>query len=267
MRFLVADDERLALASMLSALDEVAPEAEKISFRRPEELLEYAMDNTYDVAFLDIEMGTMNGLALAKKLKEIRPEGDIVFATGYSQYAIDAFKLRAAGYLMKPVTPEDVKHELDHIAERKAEYETHPGLSARCFGEFEIMYDDKPIKFRYSKTKEVLAYLICRKGAFCQNGEIMAVIWEDKDDTPSLFSNLRNIISDATGVFKELGCGDALIKRRGMIAIDCAKINCDYFRWLAGDIDAVNEYNGDFMLPYEWAEFVMGGFDDYDYDD
>ena len=95
----------------------------------------------------------------------------------------------------------------------------------------------------------------------------MAVIWEDKDDTPSLFSNLRNLISDATGTLKELGCGDAIIKRRGMVAIDRAKVSCDYYRWLSGDIDAVNEYNGDFMLPYEWAEFVMGGFDDYDYED
>lgn len=267
MRIIIADDEKLARESMLSALKEVEPDAELVPFRRPEEVLEYVKENTYDVAFLDIEMGTMSGLALAKQLKEIRAEGDIVFATGYSQYAIEAFKLRAAGYLMKPVTAEDVKRELDHIKERKYTVEEHPGLSAKCFGKFEIYYDDKPIKFRYSKTKEVLAYLICRKGAFCQNGEIMAVIWEDKDDTPSLFSNLRNLISDATGTLKELGCGDAIIKRRGMVAIDRAKVSCDYYRWLSGDIDAVNEYNGDFMLPYEWAEFVMGGFDDYDYED
>ena len=60
-----------------------------------------------------------------------------------------------------------------------------------------------------------------------------------------------------------LGCEDAIIKRRGMIAIDTGKISCDYYRWLAGDIDAINAYDGTFMKPYEWAEFTMGGFDEY----
>lgn len=265
MKFIAADDERLALEGLIQAIKEARPGAEIVPFRRPEEVLEYASRETYDVAFLDIEMGTMDGLTLAKKLKEIRPEGDIVFATGYSQYAIEAFKLRAAGYLMKPITSEDVARELAHIEERAgAVAEEVPGLSAKCFGKFDILFDNESIKFRYSKTKELLAYLICRKGSFCSNGEIMAAIWEDKKDTPSLFSNLRNLISDLTGTLKELGCGEAIIKRRGMVAVDTAKISCDYYRWLSGDIDAINSYEGEFMLPYEWAEFTMGGFDDYD---
>ena len=264
MKFIAADDERLALEALVQAISEAEPDAEIVTFRSAQEVLDYAKDETFDVAFLDIEMGAVDGLTLAKLLKEIRPEGDIVFATGYSQYAIEAFKLRAAGYMMKPIMPDDVKRELAHIKERNAaEAPEENGLSARCFGEFEIFYDNNPIKFKYNKTKELLAYLICCKGSFCQNGEIMASIWEDKDDTPSLFSNLRNLISDLNGTLKSFGCEDAIIKRRGMIAIDTGKISCDYYRWLAGDIDAINAYEGSFMKPYSWAEFAMGGYEEY----
>ncbi len=264
MKFIAADDERLALEGLIQAIKEVEPDSEIVSFRSAKEVLDYAKGETFDVAFLDIEMGAVDGLTLAKLLKEIRPEGDIVFATGYSQYAIEAFKLRAAGYMMKPIMPDDVRRELDHIKERKAaQPETDSGLSARCFGEFELYFNNQPIKFKYTKTKELVAYLICRKGTFCQNGEIMASIWEDKDDTPSLFSNLRNLVSDLNSTLNTLGCDDVVIKRRGMIAVDTAKISCDYYRWLAGDIDAINSYEGSFMKPYEWAEFTMGGFDDF----
>ena len=264
MRFIAADDERLALEGLIQAISEVEPEAEILSFRSAQEVLDYAREETFDVAFLDIEMGAVDGLTLAKLLKEIRPEGEIIFATGYSQYAIEAFKLKAAGYMMKPVMPEDVQRELEHIRERKnAGAPQENGLSAKCFGNFELLFDNTPIKFKYNKTKELVAYLICRKGTFCQNGEIMASIWEDKDDTPSLFSNLRNLISDLNSTLRGLGCEDVIIKRRGMIAIDTGKISCDYYRWLAGDIDAINAYDGTFMKPYEWAEFTMGGFDEY----
>lgn len=263
MKFIAADDERLALEGLIRAIYEAEPDAEIVSFRVPEDVIEYAKENTYDVAFLDIEMGTMDGLTLAKALKEIRPEGDIVFATGYSQYAVEAFKLRAAGYLMKPIMGEDVTRELNHIKTRNQVKEEVPGLSAKCFGTFELFFDEQPIKFRYSKTKELLAYLICRKGAFCSNGEIMACLWEDKEDTPSLFSNLRNLISDMNSTLRGFGCEEAVIKRRGNVAIDTSKISCDYYKWLAGDIDAINSYNGEFMKSYEWAEFSLDSFDDF----
>ncbi len=260
MKFIAADDERLALEGLINAIKEAEPEAEIVSFRVPEDVLAYAENNEYDIAFLDIEMGTMDGLTLAKKLKEIRPEGDIVFATGYSQYAVEAFKLRAAGYLMKPVTEEDIARELKHIKERKQLKDGVAGLFAKCFGKFELFYNEQPVKFKYSKTSELVAYLICRKGSFCSNGEIMACLWEDKEDTPSLFSNLRNLISDLNSTMKSLGCENAVIKRRGMIAVDTARITCDYYRWLAGDIDAINSYEGEFMQPYQWAEFSIGEF-------
>lgn len=53
-------------------------------------------------------------------------------------------------------------------------------IRAHCFGNFEIFIDGEPMHFQYSKSRELMAYLISRNGALCTNGEVMAVLWEDE---------------------------------------------------------------------------------------
>ena len=52
--------------------------------------------------------------------------------------------------------------------------------------------------------------------------------------------------------------GDALIKRRGSLAIRTGCLDCDYYRMLEGDMDAVNAYRGEYMTDYSWAELTAG---------
>ena len=68
-----------------------------------------------DAAFLNIEMPVMNGIELAKRLKDIASNINIVFVTGYSDYAVEAIGMSASGYLMKPVSAEQVKRELENL--------------------------------------------------------------------------------------------------------------------------------------------------------
>ena len=70
--------------------------------------------NSCDIAFLDVEMAGMSGVELAETLKRYNSEINIVFCTGYGNYRDAAFELHASGYLMKPITPEKIKH-LRHI--------------------------------------------------------------------------------------------------------------------------------------------------------
>ena len=71
------------------------------------------MKNTpADIAFLDINMRGMTGVELAKKLKDLCPKINIIFVTGYEEYKGDAMDLRASGYILKPVTKEQIDKEL-----------------------------------------------------------------------------------------------------------------------------------------------------------
>jgi two-component SAPR family response regulator len=115
MRFFAMDDEPTMLKGLVSVLNEARPEAEILSFQWPEDALEAAGHKPPDVAFLDIQMGEMTGLQLAVQLKQIKPDIHIIFVTGFSQYAVDAFAMHATGYLLKPAEREDVERELTFI--------------------------------------------------------------------------------------------------------------------------------------------------------
>ena len=90
MKIIVADDERLALEQLIYTIREVATDAEIYGFNEPEELMDFAKDNPCDVAFLDIEMGTMSGLEIAKQLKLWNPKITIILVTAYDQYMAPA---------------------------------------------------------------------------------------------------------------------------------------------------------------------------------
>ena len=77
--------------------------------------LEKLESGGYDLALLDISLPDMNGIALAKRIQELRPGTDIVFVTGHPQYAADSWSVHPKGYLLKPITKKDLQEELDYI--------------------------------------------------------------------------------------------------------------------------------------------------------
>ena len=95
MKIIAADDEKLALQNLTKAIAEAEPEAELVTFSEPEEVLDYAKDHPLDVAFLDVEMGTMTGIEVAKQLKIRYPKINIVFVTGYDKYMAQAKTIAA----------------------------------------------------------------------------------------------------------------------------------------------------------------------------
>lgn len=106
---IAVDDEILMLGALVAAVKASPDISEVTQFSDCEEALDFVKDNPVDIAFLDINMRGMGGLALAEKIRIACPDCKIVFCTGYEEYAIPAFKLHASGYLMKPVSAKDVQ--------------------------------------------------------------------------------------------------------------------------------------------------------------
>ena len=125
-----------------------------------------------------------------------------------------------------------------------------PRLTARVFGNFEIYYNGVPLAFQYSRTKELIAYLIDRNGALCTNGEIIAALFEDDDNHDAYLRSLRKDLLDTLSA---VGCADVIVQQRGRLGILPQKIDCDYFRWLKGNRLGC-EYRGEYMKQYSWAE-------------
>ena len=255
MNIIAVDDEKLALETLTDSILKVMPDRAVHGFRKPEEALEFARENRCDVAFLDIKMRGMTGLELARQLKDIRGDINIIFVTGYSEYSLNAFRLYASDYLLKPATLDAVRQALKHLRTpvRPAQVKK---IRFQCFGNFEAYVDNKPLVFRRAKTKELLAYLVDRMGASATMGELMAVIWEDGPDTSSRQSNLRNLIADLKNVLSDSGVGNIILKNRNSIAIDCESVDCDYYDFLRHIPYAVNSYHGEYMMQYSWAEIT-----------
>lgn len=205
---------------------------------------------------------------LAAKIKELCPDCHVVFVTSCPEYAVDAFKLHVSGYIVKPVTREAARKELDYIImEKRAasnargfieEKEEEPKVRVQCFGNFEVFWKNKPVVFQLSKAKELFAYLVHRKGASVSMAELAAVLFEDKEDGLSVQSQIRNLVASMRKTFSSLGCPDLFNKSRGYISIKTDLINCDYYSFMNGDSDAINEYSGEYMAQYSWAEFTVG---------
>ena len=260
MKILAIDDNESALKLLISSIAEAQPSAQIFAFTKPSELLMFAKDNPCDIAFLDIRMWDKNGITVAKELKDYYPKINIIFVTAYSKYAVEAFELHSSGYILKPVTKEAVKREiknLRHLPDQKSSARIY----AQTFGNFDIFSYGIALKFSYSKTKELLAYLIDRNGAAVNMSELCAVIWEEKPDTDSLKAYLRKLISDLTRTLTAAGANDILLKRHNSIAIVPDKIICDSYGFKKGDPACVNAYTGEYMAQYSWAEKSKWNFD------
>jgi DNA-binding NarL/FixJ family response regulator len=117
MRILCLDDEPLALKMLEAAIREAKSDAEVTAFRKQADLLEDAKQNGCDVAFLDIHMRGMNGVEVAKRLKEINPKMNIIFVTvcSESEHARAVMRLKPSGYLTKEATNAHIQDELRNL--------------------------------------------------------------------------------------------------------------------------------------------------------
>ena len=249
MKIIAVDDEKIALQGLLSSIQKAAPDATVYGFRYASDAITHMENDPCDIAFLDIEMKGTDGVTTAQKLKELNPDINIIFATGFGSYRDVAFDLHASGYLIKPITVEGVKRELVNlrrpIPERKR-------LRAIAFGNFQILFGEEHVKFKYQKTKELLAYLIDRRGSMCSASELKSVLFED--DTHHKYYNQLRL--DLINTLKELGCESVIVQSRGMLGVSVNELQCDYYDYLNGKSSLSQLYHGEYMAQYSFAEFT-----------
>lgn len=248
---LCVEDEPLLLKKLVRTVKKSNGIADAIGFLNGNEALEWCETHSFDVAFLDVRLRGMTGLELAEQLKQVRANIPIIFCTGYEEYALKALKLHASGYLMKPIVAEEVQKEIDYILQKK---EVSKKLYVECFGAFEAYIDGGILPFKRKKTKELLAYLIDRRGAEVTAKEICSVLWDDESDDDKNMTYLRQLVSDLRNTLKEKGLESIFLSKPNHYAVDIAKIDCDYYHYLDGEEAVLKKFTGEYMTRYSWAE-------------
>ncbi len=257
MRIFAIDDEQATLDELHDAIAQAEPYAEIMDFRRAADALDAIEEgHAPDVVFSDIQMPGVDGLSFAVEVKKEVPGVKVIFVTGYEQYAVEAFRRRVNGYLMKPVDAAMVREELDALGLLMQAADPEK-LLVRCFGWFDVFWHNEPLIFARTQTKELFAYLVDREGAACTAGEIVAVLWEDLDAVKDPKAYLRALTQDLRATLSSIGMEDALIRSHGQWAVRTDKLDCDYYRLKNGDPAAINAYNGEYMKQYSWAEMTL----------
>ena len=254
MNYIAVDDEPFALKDIEQALAKALPDHTLQCFAIPSKALQYAKSAHIDVAFLDIELGSMNGLVLAKQLKDLQPDMHIIFVTSHEQYALGAIRLHASGYLMKPATTDDLRRELTFLYGETAHEKR---IRVQTFGGFEVFVDETPVTFKRAKSKELLAYLIDHRGASVTTADACAALWGDDSLEARKMGYFRIVFKSLRDSLHEVGIEEILLLTWNSAAILPDKLDCDSYRFLDGDPKAVNSYRHDYMSCYEWADFKM----------
>ncbi len=134
----------------------------------------------------------------------------------------------------------------------------HSILKIQTFGNFEVFYEGRPVAFSRAKSKELLAYLIDRRGATVTTAEACGVIWEDKEYNFSLQRQFQTIVSDLIKSLKKHKCDHIIGRKRNCLSVDVSGLECDFYKLLAGDREAKAQYHGEYMSNYSWAELTAG---------
>lgn len=277
IRAVLVDDEEPALI-MLGKLIEACRGVEVVgAFTDAQELMAAMEELQPDVLFLDIEMPEVDGLELAERLLGWGGDFEIVFVTAYRQYALEAFRVEALDYLLKPVEPELLQLALDRVSKRRR---GGAGAGVRagnelfrivCLGGLEIYLKDRaePLRFPTAKTEELFAYLLMHHNRKISMWTLCEQLWPDSEPAKSKV-NLHSTIYRLKKTMRDHGLRVHISSSRGYYLMECEE-PCDYLAFsqeagaLAGAPDAaaaealartVQSYNGILFAhrDYPWCE-------------
>ncbi|MBR1747807.1 MAG: response regulator [Clostridia bacterium] len=257
MIVIAVDDEALALKSLADTIKKIKPDAEIYLFRDPMIALQSLESGVVkpDVIFSDIQMFDMTGIQFAHRVKVIYPHTNIVFVTGYSEYMMDAIRLHASGYLLKPIDEDQLREQFDNLIYPTEDKGNGQKFYAQTFGNFEFYCNGSPVHFARAKAKELLAYLIDKNGAACTRAELLVNVFDD--GAASGDQSLSQAYSVLSKTLSSLGGGDIIIKSHNAYAINPQKFGCDYYDYLKGDVRAINAYQGVYMANYAtWSDLT-----------
>lgn len=88
--------------------------------------------------------------------------------------------------------------------------------------------------------------------------EIASILWEDGIYSRSRLNQIHTFYADLKRALAKAGESDVLVKQWNSLSVNVDSVDCDYYRFLKGDISAVNAFMGEYMTNYSWAELTVG---------
>jgi two-component SAPR family response regulator len=216
--------------------------------------LSFAKSNPVDIAFLDVELPIKNGIALAKELREIRRDMIIVFVSAYDEYIWECKQIGGDYYILKPYSEETLSIAMEKI--RLLALRQQKSLYVQTFGRFVVYRNGRPLALS-GKAKEILAFIVTRRGKEVSNEEIYSTIWEDRPYGNVEMTVYYNALRRLKAFLKKEAISELLISTpRGQI-VNTAMFDCDYYAWQDQNLSHRDRFEGEFLSEYSWAEYLL----------
>ena len=119
LKVILVDDELPSLENLQQKISEFCPDLEIVAAtQKPEAAIKLIEELRPDLVFLDIEMPRMNGFKMLEEINE--KDFEVVFTTAYNFYAIDAVRISAFDYLVKPISVNDLQNTVARLLKKTA---------------------------------------------------------------------------------------------------------------------------------------------------
>lgn len=180
MKVIILDDEAPVLRLLRRVLESF-PDVEIIGeYTNSIQGLQAIEQQQPDVCFLDVEMPNLNGFQVIHGIENLHTQ--FVFVTAHDRYAVEAFRVNVADYILKPITKGEVERVLNKLRPRielpKLPQGT-PALAIEFFGELQASYKGMPLEWPTEKVADLFAYFIYHTGKKVEKWELCDILWPD----------------------------------------------------------------------------------------
>lgn len=255
MNIIIVDPNKNSLELLFRCVKKAMHGENIHRFSKGEEAVIFTRSNPVDIAFLETDLSGYPGVTLAENLMQINRDINIIIVTYADNYLSDAFGIHVSGFVQKPINEQKVKSNLANLR-YKQNFDNKKYLKIKTFGGFEVSYDNKSVKFARSKSKELLAYLISKKGTSCTINELVVYLLEDNSTLENSSVYIRKIISELIKSLRNVGLDNIIDKSYNSVAIREEAVDCDFYRAITGSSEELNSFNSDFLPEYAWAESI-----------
>lgn len=223
MKAIIIDDDLNAQRFLQTLLVDLEVINEVHSFDSCSVAMQWMQEHSPDIVFMESVVENSSTISVAGEIKKQYPNCKVIFCTVHPYFALDAFQIHASGYLLKPVTAQRLREEINYVIRY-----TPPRylIKAKCFGVFEVSANNQPLLFKRSKTKELLALLIKYNGEGITSKEICNYMWNSEQS--KYINYLYQLFDDLRNSLKKVGAEKVLVKNGNRYAVNPELIDCDY---------------------------------------